>query len=371
MTLPLFLFGTLCHPPLLEAVVGKTPHATCKPAVLPGFSVTAVSGGRFPVISAEAGAAAAGVVLSGLTEADCEALDYYEAIFEYTLQPVVLEHGMAARAYLPPQGRWHCTDLWDLEAWLRDWGEISVRAACEIMGYRGEKTPRQLAEMMPTILSRAASSINAENSRHGTRTLQGEVDIVGRRRPYANYFALDEFDLRHTRFDGDMSPVIPRAVFRASDATLVVPYDPQRDRVLVVEQFRAGPLARGDGSRWQLEPVAGRIDAGETPEAAARREAVEEAGVELGRMHPVGEVYCSPANSSEFYYLFVGEADLPDDAARIGGLAEEDEDIRSHVLSFDDLMSMCDRFELGNAPLLILAYWLARHRDGLRKNTGL
>jgi 8-oxo-dGTP pyrophosphatase MutT (NUDIX family) len=97
---------------------------------------------------------------------------------------------------------------------------------------------------------------------------------------------------------------------------------------------------------------------------------MEEAGLRLGALHEVAEVYCSPGNSSEFYYLYVGDADLPDDSAGIGGLDAEDEDIRSHILDFDAFMEMCDRFALANAPLLILAFWLARHRDRLRAAAG-
>ena len=368
---PLFLFGPLCHPQLFQAVVGDTRHLRQEEAVLPGFSVKSAAGGGTAVISADSEGETTGLIVSGLSEADYAALDFYEAIFGHSSHPVVLADGRSARAYLPPQGRRQGVVPWDLAVWAREWGEISVRAARETMSYRGSKSPQQLANMMPTIQARAASSINAEHSRHGAGTLNGDVEIIERSRPYANFFALEEFDLRHRRFDGDMSPTLSRAVFRPSDATLVLPYDVRRDRVLLVEQFRAGPMARGDAKPWQLEAVAGRIDAGETPETAARREALEETGVEIGRMHTVGEVYCSPGNSSEFYYMFVGEADLPDEAARLGGLASEDEDIRSHLLSFDTLMDMNDRFEIANAPLMILAFWLARHGTELRANAGL
>ena len=66
----------------------------------------------------------------------------------------------------------------------------------------------------------------------------------------------------------------PRIV--SGDAVTVLPYDPKRDLVLVVEQIRAGPFARGDRQSWQIEAIAGRVDPFETPEQAARREAVEE-----------------------------------------------------------------------------------------------
>ncbi len=367
---PLFLFGTLRHLPLLEALIGDTSGLDIVPAEMPGFAVLGVAEGPFPMIVTQADAVTTGVLVSGLQPKDIEKLDFYEGAFGYVLKPVSLSDGTEAQAYFPPPSKWTPLGPWDFEAWERDWAQISVMAATEAIGYLGEKSPQDVAAMFEMIRARAASTLNAQTSCHGADTLQGRVDISARRRPYARYFAVDEFDLRHARFDGQMSPEVSRAVFRAPDATLVLPYDPHRDRVLLVEQIRMGPLARGDRSLWQLEAVAGRIDAGENPQTAARREAMEEAGVTLGALHPVGEVYCSPGNSSEFYYLFVGLADLPDASQGVGGLASEDEDIRSHLLSYDDLMQMCDDMAVANAPLLIFALWLARNRARLKEQAG-
>jgi nudix-type nucleoside diphosphatase (YffH/AdpP family) len=159
---------------------------------------------------------------------------------------------------------------------------------------------------------------------------------------------------------------LKRAVFIAGDAALVLPYDPVRDRVLLVEQLRVGPMARGDAQCWQFEPVAGRIDDLETPEEVVRREAMEEAGLELGALEMVARSYPTPGTSTEFFYLYVGLADLPQGTEGQGGLMSEAEDIRTHLFSFDALMQMCDAAEAANAPLVMAAYWLARHRERLR-----
>jgi nudix-type nucleoside diphosphatase (YffH/AdpP family) len=216
------------------------------------------------------------------------------------------------------------------------------------------------------IRARAASRVNAAASRHGQGTMSGRIDVVETHRPYARFFALDDIRLRHERFDGTMSDTVDRAVFIAADAAILLPYDPARDRVLLVEQMRMGPFARGDRACWQLEPIAGRIDAGETPQQAARREAQEEAGLVLGKIETIAEVYASPGNSTEFYYIFCGLADLPDSAGGLGGLDTEDEDIRAHVMSFDALLALVEGQGAANAPLVLAAYWLARHRDRLR-----
>jgi nudix-type nucleoside diphosphatase (YffH/AdpP family) len=134
----------------------------------------------------------------------------------------------------------------------------------------------------------------------------------------------------------------------------------------LVEQFRYGPFLRGDPNPWSLEPIAGRIDPGESPEAAARREAAEEARLALGRLHLVGRYYPSPGAVTEWLVSYVAEADLPDGSAGLGGLATEAEDIRAHVIPFVRLMELIATGEAANGPLLVSALWLARLRDRRR-----
>ncbi|MBC7736273.1 MAG: NUDIX hydrolase, partial [Candidatus Saccharibacteria bacterium] len=169
-------------------------------------------------------------------------------------------------------------------------------------------------------------------------------------------------DVAWRRFDGRMSEVVTRATFISGDAVTVLPYDPKRDLVLIVEQFRAGPMARGDAQAWQLEPIAGRVDPSETPEAAARREAVEEAGLVLDQLIEVARYYPSPGALSEYLYSYVALVDLPDGVAGVFGVADEAEDIRGHLIPFDRLMALVASGEVQNAPLILTALWLQREK---------
>ena len=369
----MFFYGTLRHVPLLSIVLGRpAEEIRLRPAVLEGYDVYAVEGGKYPML-VEGDGAAQGLFVEGLTQEDAARLTYYEGGYAYDLSPREVAVGgqrEEAEVYMPPSGLSHDPHLWSLEAWVEKWGAMTLFAACEVMGYYGVVATEDIARMYPMIRARAASQVHARESSRGyspSGFSPQDVAVSAQARPYVNYFALDEYDLNFRRYQGGQSETVNRAVFMATDAVLVLPYDPVRDRVMLVEQFRPGPFARGDQAPWQLEPIAGRIDAGETPEETVRREAQEEAGLLLGALHDVAHCYASPGCSTEFYDIYVGIADLPDTVVGVSGLESEQEDIRSYLFSFDDLMGFVDRFEAVNAPLVLAALWLARHRDRLRK----
>lgn len=185
--------------------------------------------------------------------------------------------------------------------------------------------------------------------------------IHAHREPYSEFFAIEEYDMSHRLSDGGQSAQMRRAVFVSGDASVVLPWDPKRDRVLLIDQLRLGPMARGQEQLWLLEPVAGRVDAGESPEEAARRECLEEAGLEIGELIPLPHFYPTPGANSEVFYCFIALADLPDEAVgRGGGLETEGEDIRSHLVSRQELARMLLDGELQCGPLLLLSLWLDR-----------
>lgn len=369
----LFFYGTLCHPPLLAAVLGREVPVT--PARLAGHSVFWAAGQNFPLIVA-GGAGAEGVLAEGLGPEDLARLDHYEGGFDYRTRDLAVDAGgrrVVARVYFPDAGRWTPGAPWRLQDWVARWGAVAVEASAEVMRLMGTRSARDIAHRYRMILMHAASRLRARErgpARLRRRAAKGDVVVSAWRQPYARFFAVEEYDLGFRRFDGTMSETVNRAAFISSDAAVVLPYDPVRDRVLLIEQFRTGPFARGDGEPWLIEAIAGRIDPGETPEEAVRREAVEEAGLVLSDLIPAAHYYPTPGAKAEFLYTYIGLADLPDGAAGLGGVEGEAEDIRAHLVGFPDLMDLIASGEVNNAPLLILGMTLARERAAIRARHG-
>lgn len=365
-----FFYGTLCHAPLLAAVLGR--EVALRDATLPDHAVTWVADHAFPMILPAPGAAARGVVVAGLNETDVARLDFYEGGFDYDTRAVLAEADGArieARVYFAATDRLRPGAPWLLADWVARYGAVAVRAAGRFMDGFGRVPPGEAWKRYHAILVSAAAAERAAQpapARLRHRAQPGDVDLIARAEPYAAFFSVEEYDLRHRRFAGGMSAPMRRAVFVSGDAATVLPYDPVRDRVMLIEQFRAGPFGRGDPQPWMLEPIAGRIDPGETPEQAIHREAQEEAGLTLQALEKVGEYYPSPGMLAEYLYSYVGLADLPDAGPRLGGLASEQEDIRTHLMPFAQMMALIGAGELQVGPLLLSAWWLAANRERLR-----
>lgn len=369
----LFFYGSLRHRPLLRIVLGRDPDALeAQPAVLADHAVHWARGEAFPMIRAEAGARAEGLLVRGLGAAETARLSYYEGGFGFALQTVrlELENGecTSGEMYFPDPGLWQAGAPWSLTEWEARWGAISCRAAREVMGYFGRVSAAEIAARFPAIRRRAASWVSAQaRPADPERDLARDVAVLDHAFAYLNFYGIEEADLRFRRHDGTMSPVLNRSALMVGEAAVVLPYDPLRDCVLLVEQFRAPVYLSGDRAPWVWEPVAGLIDPGESPETTARREAMEEAGIELRRLEKVSEAYSSTGSSGEYIHLYVGIADLTGTTEN-GGLDSEGEDIRSEIVGFDALMEGIDSHRYRDLPLVSTALWLARHRDRLRRD---
>ena len=199
-----------------------------------------------------------------------------------------------------------------------------------------------------------------------TKAKPSAVEIVKRENGYQGFYQLDRVFLRHELFAGGMSREISREVFVRHDAVCVLPYDPVRDEVVLIEQFRVGALGKIDNP-WLIELVAGLIDKeGENdPEDIAHREGQEEAGLTFSALWPITRYFPSPGGSTEFVHVFLGRCDSTH-AGGLHGLDEEAEDIRVTKWAYEDALQAVRDGRISNAASIIALQWLALNRAEVR-----
>lgn len=143
-----------------------------------------------------------------------------------------------------------------------------------------------------------------------------------------------------------------REVLNSGDAAAVLPYDPERRKAILVRQFRA-PVMQVEGHQDFLEAVAGLLDGGD-PEECARREAMEEAGLRLERLEPVGLTWTAPGATTERLNLYLAPYTAADQVGAGGGLAEEHEEIEVLELDIAELGRMLARNAIADMKTLVL-----------------
>lgn len=183
---------------------------------------------------------------------------------------------------------------------------------------------------------------------------------------YQGFFRLETYTLQHTLFAGGWSRPLERELFRRGNCVAVLLYDPERDQVVLIEQFRVGAILRPE-QPWLLEIVAGAVESGETPQAVAHREALEEAGCEITALLPIQQFYTTPGGASEWLTLYCGRVDSRD-VGGLHGLAEEDEDIRVVAMDFADVYALLNQGRIQSAIPIIAIQWLYIHREDLRRH---
>ncbi|MEL7013399.1 MAG: NUDIX domain-containing protein [Pseudomonadota bacterium] len=362
-----FLMGPLAWRPLMQVVLGAEYQTS--PVELTNVALGPPSAFPFPHIHDQCVTRGVSVELDDPGAFD--ALSFFAAALGAHPVPKhgVIDGRRSSGILFIADGSLKGTSM-VVDDWIAEWGELALIAAGEIMGYHGRMPASELSWRMSMILSRAVAERAARSTPAPTLcrsdTSRDAVTVHRVKAMHEGFFLSRKFQLHYPNFDGTQSDKLRREVFIAADAVIVLPYDPVRDRVLLVEQFRMGPFARGDIYPWVLEPPAGRVDGGETVEEAARRECEEEAGLTLSSLEHVSSHYCSPGATTEYYHCFVALADLPDEAAGLGGLDTEHEDIRTHVLEFDTAMDLVSSGEANIGPMVLLLLWLQRERPRLR-----
>jgi len=190
------------------------------------------------------------------------------------------------------------------------------------------------------------------------------VELVRHEVAFHGYFKVGRYFIRHGLHQGGTSGIVSREVFERGQAGAVLLYDPGRDEVVLIRQFRAGAYVAGHHA-WTWEAVAGIIEQGETAAEMVRREAIEEAGLQVRELIPIHRFMLTPGACSEACELFLGIADTGR-AGGIFGLPSEGENILVKAVPFAAARAMLERNELDNAVAVIAIQWLALHREEIR-----
>lgn len=185
--------------------------------------------------------------------------------------------------------------------------------------------------------------------------------ILDKQTPFKRFFQMDVYQFQHELFAGGWSEPITREIFERGNAVAILLHDPGSDTLLLVEQFRAGAINDENGP-WMQEIVAGIVEEGETKEDVARREAFEEAGCEVNELEFIMDFYPSAGGSTELISLYYGAVDLSTLETGIHGLAAENEDIRTTIVSRDDALAQLRNGKIKASLAIIALQWLALNK---------
>lgn len=183
---------------------------------------------------------------------------------------------------------------------------------------------------------------------------------------WSGRFPLQKVRFTYERFDGARSPELTWELWRRGSGVAMLPYDPWSDRLALIEQFRL-PVHAAGLPPIHTECVAGLLEQGEDPEAAARRESEEEAGLAPDLVEPIGKYMLMQGGCDEYMHLFCGRARLPSpEATATHGLAHEGEDIRLLIMPAEQAFAMLERNAIQNATCALSLFWLRQNIARLR-----
>jgi nudix-type nucleoside diphosphatase, yffH/adpP family len=197
---------------------------------------------------------------------------------------------------------------------------------------------------------------------------QEDMEIVAEKTLYKGFFTLKQIQFKHKLFAGGESEIVTRELLIKGAASAVIAYDPKADSVVLVEQVRIGAAYHPEPMRspWLLELIAGMVEKDEKPEEVALRESKEEAGITVKNLTHCLSVWDSPGGTVERLHLFVGKVDSSQ-AKGIHGLADENEDIRVHVVKREQAYQWMCEGKIDNGIAVIGLQWLQLNYAQLQK----
>lgn len=188
-----------------------------------------------------------------------------------------------------------------------------------------------------------------------------DVQVLNRNTVYSGFASIEQVTLQHRLFENEnFSQPIERELVKRPEAAGVLLYDTKKQLFALIEQFRIGAID-DKNSAWQLEVVAGLVDEGETPVQTVIREAMEESGVQIDNPQLIFSFYPSAGACNELFHLYAADTELSH-TNQIFGVVDEAENIRLHVLKFEQLESLLTQASyLCNSPVIIALQWLSMH----------
>jgi ADP-ribose pyrophosphatase len=193
-----------------------------------------------------------------------------------------------------------------------------------------------------------------------------KIEIISRKLEFEGWHRFETIILRHVSLaHGGMLAPIQREMLYCGTCVVGLLYIPETDELLLNEQFRIGPHIAGDPNPWLLECCAGMVDKGEKPEEALKREAIEETGCEVLDYEFIGKAYPSPGGTDETYMLYC--ARISPAATGHFGLADEGEEIKTHILPVAEAIRLLDTGKITNGGTVMCLNWFARHHSRLRE----
>jgi len=185
--------------------------------------------------------------------------------------------------------------------------------------------------------------------------MKSKFEIINKKNIHNGFFKMNEYILKYKKYDGSWSKEVKREIFGGAMVSAVLPYDPVKREIVLIQQFRPGTIAK-EFNNYLYEIVAGIIDTGETAEDTAKRECLEETGCKIKKITPIQGYFPAPGSSESFYHLFLGEIDTFE-GERVMGLESENEDILVRSYKLSDVKEMMEKGEILNGLTLIALQW--------------
>ncbi len=185
--------------------------------------------------------------------------------------------------------------------------------------------------------------------------MEPRFKIINKKNIYSGFFKMNEVALKYKKYDGSWSNVIKRELFGGAQVSAVLPYDPLKKEIILIQQFRPGTISK-KFNNYLDEIVAGIIDPGEDPETAAKRECFEETGCKVKKILPIQGYFPAPGSSESFYHLFIAEIETFE-GERIMGLKTENEDILVRSYKISEVKDKLKNGEILNGLTLIALQW--------------